>query len=255
MVKHKKKKFQYLDVFEKQKTQELEDANILASQRMVSLIEEQQLAIEKNEKLLSLKRFLDRLDESHDQMVIDLIIYPAFEDIYLTLSVATSGESPIDTISMTPISHISLFSFMSLLISKRLSGDGNDFRGLILMLIGEQQVTIKELQQLVIAHYDQNTMIIGVVNDYSYDMFLKIDLVFVVDTISDLSYEDGICSGPALNCYYDMKGWKMFSWDKFPGETWMIHKSNIDTTLKRSPDGLYHVSSQDDFFTSEEVET
>lgn len=209
--------------------EELEKTNQLAVQKAV-------------EKILLLKQLLDQHDDQDDSAFHDMIAMEAFTDMYIRLSVATSGNPPINTQSQLPTSCITLDHFMTLLSSKHLSVDGTDFQGSIRLVVENQQVTIEKLQQLVVVHYEQNN--IDCIQHCSDMMLLKVDLVFIADEVSVRRYVP-FCQ-VALNCYYDLKGWRVFTWDQFLGENWIILKSSLETTLKRSDDGRYHITSPAD---------
>jgi hypothetical protein len=82
------------------------------------------------------------------------------------------------------------------------------------------------------------------IQDYHDSMFLKVDLVFIQ---GDVSAHQGIpyCQ-VALNSYYDLKGWRVFTWNQFLGEKWIISKRSLETSLNRSDDGCYLITSPDD---------
>ena len=204
--------------------------------------EMRQLVLIKADKELVLKNILDHHDDYNDLMFYDLVLMASFQDVHISLYVATSGTQPINTQTKMPVGCVSLDELITLIISRQLSGNGSDFRGPIKFIVEDNEVTVEELQQLVIAYYEQNGM--DCFQHYPDHMLLKVGIVFVFsdeEVLHNILY----CQ-VALNCYYDLRGWRVFSWDKFPGEKWYICKSRVDTTLPRSEDGCYHVNSIDD---------
>jgi len=215
-------------------------------QRAAQSEADRKLVLEEAENIMKLKQLLDQHDDKDCPIFNDLSDKIAFRHLQILIRNKMSGDLPIHIQSKQEISCIQLDQFTLLWKNKNLSGDGNNFNGFIRMFVDDKEVTIYQLQQQVVNHYETKNLKYF---QETSDLLLKVDLVYQIsDETRYLKIQNTSFCKVALNCYFDLRGWRIFKFNKFPGEEWIISKSILGTNLHRSNDGCYHITSIYDLF-------
>jgi len=215
--------------------------SFIQKQQQLNVENKIQYAVQENKNVNFIKKLLDQYDDLEH-----ILLYQSpFQDLKICVCNKLSGDPPIHVNYKNKISCLYLNQFMELCNNRSLSRNGKKFQGIIRMFVDDREVTMFQLQQLVVNHYE--TKNINYSNNISEKSLLKVELVFQLSDMTRNLYIHQMPYCPiALNCYLDLRGWRVFKCKHFIDKEWIIQKSSLSTSIQRSEDGCYHIKSIDD---------
>lgn len=196
-----------------------------------------------------LAHFLRRETVANDNQFIDMIVYEAFNMLKFAVFCCLGGEAPINTDTHESVDVVSIDGCFGYLEDNKLSASGHTFTGRVYMFVDGVRVSFRILARMVIDHYERQKL-----NPYKINegLLLKVGLHFSPERYEPIEY-------PIVGAAYIYRCHELFGFPtyKYTMDTAVItstiHKSDWTTTLPRSDDGCYHVTSMKDFVNPPKV--
>jgi hypothetical protein len=181
-------------------------------------------------------KFMQNNDLENCCEFTDIVMYNL--ESYLLVQVFCMGSNK----KLSETYGMKLFNLFAAINYNTLSSSESEFTGRIHIIVGATCVSFEQLLQMVVEHYITHDS-----RDLDPDLLFKVELVFSSE-LSEISPHPEIS---LIDRYrlYDLFGFRVYKYNhpEYDECTSIIHTSDWDTSVIRSSDACYHVTSMNDF--------